>query len=309
MSEILDKVFKLTSGEDERGLFWLVTGLRIPSSVPIRKVAREMVRPKMHMDECYEVLRGKWRGIYIFEATTRFRREVYERCGRYGFEKVLERWKAVYPYLFLLTKEGFPAEPPLPVGGRFGAATVSIHPVMVPLWKRKAELILEIDRPRLLPWVMLMDSTVEEQREAARRVLVQKDAELAGRMAALAGLRYGKGIELMERMNDMLLTEEILKESSFYKLISRKAKKEGRSEGFAAGRAEGLEEGVEKGVEQGLEKGLIEGERTLLQHLLNTRFGPIPASAARKIKKADRATIARWATQVLTAKNLTDALH
>lgn len=106
MGEEFDKIFKLTGDEDDRGTFWMITGIALPNHVRMKRLDREMVRPRMHVDDRFEVLEGEHRGIYIFEATTRFRREVYERCGRYGLEQVLECWKPVYPYFVVFTDKG-----------------------------------------------------------------------------------------------------------------------------------------------------------------------------------------------------------
>jgi predicted secreted protein len=42
--------------------------------------------------------------------------------------------------------------------------------------------------------------------------------------------------------------------------------------------------------------------------MLALRFGPLPAAAERRVKRASAATLERWAERLLTAKSLDDVL-
>jgi predicted transposase YdaD len=97
---------------------------------------------------------------------------------------------------------------------------------VVRLWKVPARRALDSGSLALCPWTMLMDSSEEEQREAAARIVASGDRGLAFRMALLAGLRYGNREEILERLDGMI-TEEQLKESSFYKEILQEGLAEG----------------------------------------------------------------------------------
>lgn len=78
----------------------------------------------------------------------------------------------------------------------------------------------------------------------------------------------------------MIVTQEILEESSTYQYL----------------------------VNIGRERGLNEGFRRALAKLLKLRFGAIPTSARTKLRAASRETLDRWLEQVLDAPTLKDAL-
>jgi predicted transposase YdaD len=70
----------------------------------------------------------------------------------------------------------------------------------------------------------------------------------------------------------------------------------------------GKKKGIEEGLEKGIEKGIAEGERATLVRLLEQRFGPLSATARKRIEQAKRANLERWLDRVLTATTLADVL-
>ena len=98
----------------------------------------------------------------------------------------------------------------------------------------------------------LMRASEEEFDRALRQIKALENSKLAAQCSLLSGLRYDKSnLALLERVRNMLWTEEILKESAFYQMILE--------EGMEKGLEKGIERGIEKGIEQGLEKGLEKG--------------------------------------------------
>ena len=69
----------------------------------------------------------------------------------------------------------------------------------------------------------------------------------------------------------------------------------------AEGRAEGLAEGMEQGMEQGIEQGRVDGERAVLERLLQRRFGPLSPEVAARMGEASAADLETWAEKVLDA--------
>ncbi|MBI4904758.1 MAG: hypothetical protein HY820_14045 [Acidobacteria bacterium] len=61
-----------------------------------------------------------------------------------------------------------------------------------------------------------MDATLEQQREAARRVNESRREGLRTQMALLGSLRYGSGEAYLERIGRMLLSKEILRETPMW---------------------------------------------------------------------------------------------
>ena len=53
-------------------------------------------------------------------------------------------------------------------------------------------------------------------------------------------------------------------------------------------------------------KYLAQGYREMLRHLLEQRFGTLPASAEARLEEADGKTLKAWGNRVLTAASLDD---
>lgn len=285
-----DKMFKLQGNEDPFDIMRLFSRMPRGARYTLKRLDRELVRKRRHLDEVYDVTGGPQPGIYIFEATTRFRREVYENTAKYSLELLLDHGKPIYSHMVILTSEGFPAGGPKTWGGQYGVIGVKVKPRVVPVWRLPARLTLS-QGPRSLPWTALVNSS-EEQRDRAEELLYQHgDRELMSRYALLMGLRFGDNKNELERMDEML-TREIIEESAFYKKILAKGEERGKAAGIA----------------QGIAQGIAEGRRVQLQSLIRAKFGKLPASALAKIRKADVATLDRWALQVLTARTIEEGL-
>lgn len=292
-----DKLFKLYGDEGPPVLMRLFTDIPRNAKYKVVRLDRELVRKRRHLDEVYDVTGGPRPGIYVFEATTRFRQEVYERTGKYSLELYLHYEKPIYSHMVVLTSSGFPGTPPLWLGGEFGVVDVKVSPIVVPVWRLPVRLAKE--SPHVLPWTALLDSS-EQDRDRAERLLYEHgDRELMARYALFMGLRFGDNEKILERM-DAMLTREIIEESAFYKKILAKGKALGESKGEAKGKA--------KGKAEGKAEGKLAGERALLLRLLNAKFGAVPDTAVAKVMSADAAMIERWSLKLLTARTLKGAL-
>ena len=72
-----------------------------------------------------------------------------------------------------------------------------------------------------------------------------------------------------------------------------------------------IEEGFEKGLHRGLAEGRTEGRaegRRLMLHLLQQRFGAIPAASAERVLAADPDTLDGWAGRMFSARSLDELL-
>lgn len=74
---------------------------------------------------------------------------------------------------------------------------------------------------------------------------------------------------------------------------------------FQEAYAAGIEDGVEKGMERGMEK----GEATMLQRLLEHRFGSLPDWAVAQLEKADRPKLEDFGVRSMDAKRLEDVFN
>jgi len=88
--------------------------------------------------------------------------------------------------------------------------------------------------------------------------------------------------------------------------------KEAYAKGLDAGLQKGIQKGIQKGVHKGVQKGLQQVQSAaneLLLLLLKERFGPVPRSAATKIKHADIKTIKLWTSRAKKARTLEQVLE
>ncbi len=69
-----------------------------------------------------------------------------------------------------------------------------------------------------------------------------------------------------------------------------------------------IEEGRQKGLRQGIEKGRTQGCAKMLLDQLVAKFGSVPAGVRDRIQQAGEGELGAWATRVLTAATLEDAL-
>ena len=66
--------------------------------------------------------------------------------------------------------------------------------------------------------------------------------------------------------------------------------------------------GEEQAEERGEKKGQRKGAIKLLSRMLENRFGSLPKWAEKQLTEADLRKLERWSLQLLTAKNLKEAL-
>ena len=64
------------------------------------------------------------------------------------------------------------------------------------------------------------------------------------------------------------------------------------------------QEGRQEGLQEGLQEGRVEGERTVLERLLNRRFGTLSPEITKKLSEASSVDLENWAENVLDAKTL-----
>lgn len=67
---------------------------------------------------------------------------------------------------------------------------------------------------------------------------------------------------------------------------------------------QGIQKGIQQGIEQGIEQGFQQGETTLLQKLLQRRFGPLPDWVAPRLATASPTQLEHWAERLLEVDSL-----
>jgi predicted transposase YdaD len=146
--------------------------------------------------------------------------------------------------------------------------------------------------------VIAVLSRLRDERSAVRRILTKlaglkrAERDLAfQQLTMLAGLR-----SLEEFIEQEARKMPILQDIMDHKVIGRERKK-----GIAIGREEGREEGRNEGIH--------EGELKMLCRLIEKRFGPIPADAAKILHEKSLAELEELGLRILDVDSLTALLQ
>jgi hypothetical protein len=73
--------------------------------------------------------------------------------------------------------------------------------------------------------------------------------------------------------------------------------------------AETLSSFAERFIQQGEQRGRQEGEVAILLRQMESRFGPVPEEARRRVESADAETLLDWSERILTASSVDEVLH
>jgi predicted transposase YdaD len=194
----------------------------------------------------------------------------------------------VVSHLLLLSQLGAPRSIPERVTRVSGSVRYSLKVNVIRLWRRPAAAVLAAERVAVYPWTALMDATVKEHQEAARRVRVTGREDLQMQMALMGALRYGSREAFFERIGRMLLTKDILRESPLWQEIERDGEAKGRAEGEAKGRAEGEAKALRRSI----------------RVFLLGRFGPLPEWVGERLDGAGTEDLELWLNRTATATSL-----
>lgn len=292
MDKPFDRLSKDLAEDDPRALLHLMGELPINADASVVAESPELGFSPLEVDHLFRIRHQEREWLSHYEVQTRWRASMPQRMGRYGALLALKHNLPVESTLVMLVERFAPRDIPDRTELNLGSVRCSHHYRVVRFWELDAAALLSLDRPRLLPWVALMNTTPEAAREALSRLQKLQDRDLAFRFRVLAGLRYPnkEGLDvLIERLNKML-TKEMLKDSWAYMEV--------------------LEEGVAEGLEQGRGLGLAAGRdeeaRRLLARMLAVRFPELPVRPLEQLDAArietlfDRCVLAPTAEDVRT---------
>jgi predicted transposase/invertase (TIGR01784 family) len=82
----------------------------------------------------------------------------------------------------------------------------------------------------------------------------------------------------------------------------------GEARGIAMGKAQGITLGEARGIAMGKAQGITKGEAKILTHLLESKFGVLPASTLAKISSLDSDSLLKCSKRLLTEKTLDEVL-
>lgn len=127
--------------------------------------------------------------------------------------------------------------------------------------------------------------------EAMREVM-----EAPGGLSALSVV-----LTYMHLVNDQVPREQVAERLDA--VLGRGAKEAYVTEGELL-----IQEGLEKGLQQGRQEGVLQGQRAVLRHLLERRFGELPERALARLEAAGAEELDQWADRVLTAATLDEVV-
>lgn len=284
MPKQYDQAFKLLTEDDPRATLALFAGIPLSADLVVEPLDRELNLTTLQVDNLYRCRDEQSEFLIHIEAVTRYKGAAAERQFDY-VQAIVAKYKLpCRSYLVILTGRGVPKKIPRTIYRKYGDHSATLRLRVVRLWRISAVSILRLNNPKLLPWIPLLNSSRANLREAFQRLDLVGESTLKARLLLLGGLRYGNREAFLERLNEMIITQEILEESSTYQYL------------------------VNIGRERGLSEGRARALRETLTKQLAHRFGPLPPAAKAKLKSASPEKLDSWIEQVLDAPTLKDAL-
>ena len=252
-SKPYDRLLKSLADDDPRSLLHLFGIVPISDEALVETLPRAVSAPLPEVDHLYAVGAKDGKRLVHLEFQTHYRRDLPDRLTRYVLSLHLQYGLPVQCVLVLLVARHAPVEIPREHEIQLGGLSVRLNYQIVRLWEIPGREALEMREARILPLIPLLRVSTEELVEAARRIVASPDKARAIEFLTFSGLRYDKNQfnYLLEAARMRILTEEMLKESSFYQMI--------------------LEEGIEKGIEKGKEQAEAD-LRDAIRELVAARF-------------------------------------
>lgn len=283
MAKRYDQAFKLLTEEDPRATLAMFAGIPLTVEMEVRVVDREVNLAALQVDNLYRCRTADAEFLVHIEAVTRYRAAAVDRQFDYVQAIVAKYRLACRSYLVLLTEKEVPKVLPRVLRRAYGDVESTLRLRIVRLWRISAARILRLENAQLLPWIPLLRASVEEMQETVRRLEVADEDTLRTRLLLLGGLRYGSREAFLQRLDQMILSDEILRESCMYQVLLD--------------------------AEQGFEQGRLEARREDLMKLLTRKFGPLHPATKRKLERATNEKLDRWLDKVLDAPTLKVALQ
>ena len=216
-----------------------------------------------------------------------------ERLAEYG----LRLWRAahlpIHSVVIYLREGGRLPASPFVIERGAGEDGLRYRYGVIRLWEEAPERVLALAEPGAWPLAAVMGGEPLATLEAVAARLAEaalpasERSELTSMVAVLAGLRLPRPlVEEVLRRNPML--RELLGESSVAEIWREE------------GEARGLAEGEAKGLAKGLAEGEAKGQRTLVQAILESRFGQLDAAEVAALQTMAEAQLHMLATHIAT---------
>ena len=198
MASRYDQSYKRTTDEDPRGSLTALAGIPIDAAAEVVSLDRELSTEQVRADHIYKVRLGDDICIHHFEALTWYRSTWVKAQLEHAIAVEVKYGLPVYSHLLLFQEQDTPAVINPVVSRQNGKLTHVLDVDIIRLWERPVDEVLRSGSPVLYPWAALMDATVEQQRDAARRIQASGREDLKLEMALLGSLRYGSRETFLE---------------------------------------------------------------------------------------------------------------
>ncbi len=236
-----DRMMK-SFADEEPGLFLRLLGVIPAGGDPDLQPLRPETAPSVVLPDYVAVWQTSPLGRIIFHAEfhSSYRREIPSELARYGGSLAWQYQMPVESVVVFMRPEGVPADVPS-IGHYDIGPTKTTHPFkVIRLWELDPRPVLETNNPSLVPWALLMKSTIEQDRQIAWLVSRSGNDEAIARFLTLGSLRYDRNtLTAMLGDRNMGLVRAVIEGSSIF----REERAEARAEGLAEGLSEGLSEG------------------------------------------------------------------
>jgi predicted transposase YdaD len=250
-----DRLFKLASEADPRGLLHVAGIVGIDDDAKVMPIERELVQKTLVVDQAFRIESAAGVRIALTEAQTYWKWEVPQRLLDYAMALVFRYGFPVDVVLIMLAERHAPQTLPEEIVKSLGGLEVTLRYRIVRMWEIDGRSVLKMNRPEILPLVSMMAG--DESMVVDAGVALQASGGMVGDLLTLAGLRYD--IDALERIRGsirMIIREEILRESVYLDIV----------------RDEAEAKGIEKGKAEGIEKGKAEGAAEMLRQFIEMRF-------------------------------------
>jgi predicted transposase YdaD len=263
-----DSMKRVFASRPQDFVHWLLPGATLLSkaSLELKTLTRTI-----DTDSLYKVLLDGHEAVLHIEFQRYSDPKMANRVWEYNVLATLEHKCPVYSYVIYLQAGGKIAESPL-VWSLPGHESIHVFQFWnLKLWEVPADTLLQAEMPGLLPLCMLArDGKQHEMAEAVFHKLTE-ERELLTLALTFASMAFDTDDDQQWLERKMMMLEEIIQDTWFYKRILQKGEAEGEVKGRAEGRAEGIRVGILTTLEERFPE-VIELARTRLEPVQDFKY-------------------------------------
>ena len=233
------------------------------------------------------LLRGQKTGVH-FEVQKKKDDDMGRRLLEYNIFAVYEHKCYILSCVIYLRKQGQILDSPLVWRLPNGQVILEFHFVVIKLWEKTVEELLQAGLAGLLP---LLPLAQDGHRYEVLDLMVQElstiqEWGLLSLGKTIAGLVFTDEADQTELQRRFAMYEDILEDSWVYQEILEKGQKQGLELGQKQGLELGKKQGLELGKKQGKQEGQLEALQQMLISIIQTRFPEMVRQANKQVAQA-----------------------